>query len=40
MQAGCECFLESMEPNDTEYIEYYYNALKGQFLIEDTISKI
>ena len=29
-----------MEKNDTDYTEYYYNALKTQYLVEDTISKI
>jgi hypothetical protein len=29
-----------MEPDDSEYLQYYYNALKTQFLIEDTIANI
>lgn len=29
-----------MESNDTDYIHYYYNALKTQYLIEDTITSI
>lgn len=29
-----------MESDDSEYLQYYYNALKAQYLIEDTISKI
>ena len=29
-----------MEPDDSEYQKYYYNALKTQYLIEDTISNI
>lgn len=29
-----------MEPNDSEYLQYYYNALKTQYLIEDTIANI
>jgi len=40
LKAGCECFIESMEPDDSEFIEYYCNALKTQYLIEDTISNI
>jgi hypothetical protein len=38
--AGSECFLESMENNDSDYVHYYYNALKAQYLIEDTIMSI
>lgn len=29
-----------MESDDSEYLQYYYNALKTQYLIEDTISNI
>ncbi|CAM6005356.1 unnamed protein product [Sphagnum balticum] len=29
-----------MEGDDTENIEYYYNAVKAQYLIEDTIANI
>ena len=29
-----------MESDDSEYLQYYYNALKAQHLIEDTISNI
>lgn len=29
-----------MQKDDIEYTEYYYNALKTQYLVEDTISEI
>lgn len=29
-----------MESDDSEYLKYYYNALKTQYLIEDTIANI
>lgn len=29
-----------MEPDDSDYLQYYGNALKAQLLIEDTIAKI
>lgn len=29
-----------MEGDDSDFIEYYHNALKTQLLIEDTISNI
>ena len=40
LNAGCECFIESMQADDSEFIDYYFNALKAQYLIEDVISKI
>lgn len=40
MKAGCECYLESMESNDSDYDNYYYNAIRAQLLIEDTIISI
>ena len=39
-KAGCQCFLESLEVQDKEYVDYYHAALSTQYLIEDTISSI